>query len=133
MFDLNRDGRADYLVLNGGSLLHEDLNRRVWMNFHFIDTNHDGRTDIAVYNAVDLDGNDYLDEGITAWLHDTDFDGTVDRAEYLGPDLNREIEKKDDAFHIRRAHGMHVDVQATDPDAFKALDMILSDINSMLK
>lgn len=133
MFDLNRDGRVDYLVFNGGPLFNRDFTKRFWMNFHWIDSNHDGRTDIYVYNAIDLDGDEFLDEGLTAWLFDTDFNGTVDRAEYLGRDFQQDIEEAGGSFHIMRAHKMHKDFPATDPESFKGMDMTFADINAMLR
>jgi len=48
--------------------------------------------DISVYN-VDRDGNQRLDEGVTAWVYDRDFDGTLDDGEYLGPGVQELIEK----------------------------------------
>jgi hypothetical protein len=84
-FDLDRDGRIDYVVFNGGPLLDREFRSLSWMNYHWIDTNADGRVDVVVYNDVDRDRDGFLESGWTAWVYDRDLDGVLDAAEYLGP------------------------------------------------
>lgn len=84
VFDLNEDGKIDYLVFNGGPMMTKDFEAVIWMNYHAIDSNGDGRIDIFVYNDIDRDGDRRPDRGVTAWLYDDNFDGKVDRAEYRG-------------------------------------------------
>ncbi|MBI4738043.1 hypothetical protein HY772_00495 [Candidatus Woesearchaeota archaeon] len=55
IFDLNHDGKMDYVVFNGGPFPTKDM-RMTWMNYHQIDSNYDGKIDIVIYN-VDLDGD----------------------------------------------------------------------------
>lgn len=88
-FDLNGDGRADYLVFFGGSMTREGEDFDIWwMNYHAVDSNADGRTDQVLYQgSTDMNGNGKVEPAIGLWLIDDDFDGALDRAVYLGPDL----------------------------------------------
>ena len=84
IFDLNRDGKIDYMVYNGGLAPSEDSSITIY-SYHFIDSNYDGKFDIYVCNNnIDLDRNELVEEGISAWVYDKNFDGTIDKAEYLG-------------------------------------------------
>lgn len=91
IFDLNDDGRIDYIVFIGGIGITDRMTVTP-THYHLIDSNYDGVMDISVYN-VDRDGNQRLDEGVTAWVYDRDFDGTLDDGEYLGPGVQELIEK----------------------------------------
>jgi hypothetical protein len=131
IFDLNRDGKVDYIVFNGGPVFTKEFKRTVWMNYHWIDSNYDGKIDITTYNAIDLDDDGFLDEGISAWAYDTDFDGLIDRVEYLGEDLERPVEKTEGVFVIKRAHKMDIELKFREGfDPF--INKILFDINSMM-
>ncbi|MEA5571543.1 hypothetical protein [Calothrix sp. UHCC 0171] len=131
MFDLNRDGKMDYFVFNGGPLYlkkefqnaREVFSSLFWMNYHWIDSNYDDKIDIAVFNDIDIDGDGNPDKGVTAWVYDDNFDGRVDRVEYLGytpwfpmdtqygklwePEknqiLNKPIEAKNGEFTLKRS------------------------------
>lgn len=128
MFDLNRDGKVDYLVFNGGLAFTKDFKKAAWFNYHWIDSNYDGRIDISVYNnCVSLDGDSFYDEGVSAWAYDTDFDGFVDKAEYLGDNFQKPVEKGEGSFFVIRAFLGKMEVED-----FGLQSMILSDINSLM-
>ncbi len=131
IFDLNGDGKIDYIVFNGGPLFSKDFKKMIWMNYHWIDSNYDGKQDIFVYNDVDLDGDGFFDEGITAWIYDRDFNGTVDEDEYLGRDFSKLIEKKDGILIVKTALREYK-WKTDDKGVFSHGDKIFSDINSML-
>ncbi|AFY46979.1 cytochrome c biogenesis factor [Nostoc sp. PCC 7524] len=159
MFDLNQDGKMDYFVFNGGPLFVKEETQNAdkifpglfWMNYHWIDSNYDGHIDIMVFNDIDLDGDGYPDQGITAWVYDDDFDGRVDRTEYLGytpwfpmntqygqlwkPEKNQPLKKpvepKEGEFIIQRS------VKNINPRVFnKQFDIrkteLVSEINSVV-
>ncbi len=63
VFDLNEDGKIDYLVFNGGPMMTKDFEAVIWMNYHSMDSNGDGRVDIFIYNDIDLDGDRRPDRG----------------------------------------------------------------------
>ena len=130
IFDLNHDGRIDYAVFNGGPLPTKDM-KVCWMNYHYIDSNYDGRVDIVIYNVY-LDWDGFLDKNIGAWLYDTDFDGAIDKGEYLGMDVEMSIPGTDDGFLIKSATGekrlLKKDLQA----ALASLSSLLSEVNELL-
>ena len=105
LFDVDGDGRFDWIVFNGGPLFDRGFKHMLWMNYHFIDTNGDGRVDVMVFNDVDLDGDRFYDEDVTAWLYDRDFDGTFDEGEYLGPFGSRPVPRSGDDLVLSLALG----------------------------
>ena len=130
IFDLNHDGRIDYAVFNGGPLPTKDM-KVYWMNYHYIDSNYDGKVDILIYN-VDLDGDRFLDENVRAWLYDTDFDGTIDKGEYLGPDVELPIPATEGGFLIKSATGEKRLLKRNLQSALVSLSTLLSDVNALL-
>lgn len=113
LYDLNKDCKMDYLILNGGIVPSKDF-KAFWFNFHWIDSNHDGKMDIHVENDLDLDGDKLPDKGITAWVYDSDFDGKIDKAEYIGKDFKKAIEKTDGTFVIKRQLGLKLQLREFD-------------------
>jgi hypothetical protein len=101
MYDLNKDCKMDYFIFNGGIVPSKDF-KAYWFNFHWIDSNHDGKMDIYVENDIDLDGDGLPDNGITAWFYDSDFDGKIDKAEYIGKDFIKPIEMPKEGVFIKR-------------------------------
>jgi hypothetical protein len=81
-FDLNHDGRPDWIVYYGGFLPTKGVNWLIW-NQQAIDTDGDGRFDVRVYGAIDMDGDGFAEDGATTWLYDTNRDGLVDKAEHI--------------------------------------------------
>ena len=152
LFDLNKDGKVDYIVFNGGpentkkttfnreelkAYMHDwfDGSQRsglvMWDNYHLIDSNADRKMDILVFNAVDLNGDGMPDEGMTAWVYDSDFDGVADRGEYLGTNFQKDLERKDGTLVVQRLQGRKVQFEMGNKH-FTAWDTMLFDLNSML-
>ncbi|NIP45126.1 MAG: hypothetical protein GWO29_01410 [Gammaproteobacteria bacterium] len=86
MFDLDKNGQFDYIVFNGGPMVSQRPTGKAmyWMNYHWIDSNGDGRIDIVVDNDIDRDSDSLPELGVTAWIYDEDYDGYVDSSEFLG-------------------------------------------------
>jgi hypothetical protein len=65
-------------------------------------------------------------------LYDTDFDGAIDKGEYLGMDVEMSIPGTDDGFLIKSATGekrlLKKDLQA----ALASLSSLLSEVNELL-
>lgn len=99
-FDLNKDGRVDYLVFNGGPMFTQEL-KFYWMNYHWIDSNNDGRVDMKVNNAVSLEaGKQPSKPDLTVWLYDIDLDGKIDAAEYLGEGIVKPVPQNDGVLSV---------------------------------
>ena len=126
MFDLNKDGKIDYIVFNQGLAMTKDW-KPYWSKYHWIDSNFDGKIDIHVIPTIDLDGDKFPDEGVTAWIYDTNFGGDVDKAEYLGKDFQKPIENTEGVFIIKE-WGIESKVGR---DYFSGMSKILSAINSI--
>ena len=129
MFDLNKDGKIDYIVFNQGLAMTKDMKKFYWSKYHWIDSNFDGKIDIHVIPTIDLDGDKFPDEGVTAWIYDTNFDGDVDKAEYLGKDFQKPIENTEGVFIIKE-WGIE---SKKGKDYFPGMSKILSYINSMYR
>jgi hypothetical protein len=127
-YDLNRDGRIDYLVFNGGPMFGATSGQMVWMNYHWIDTDADGRIDVVVYNDVDRNGDGLADEGWTAWVYDRNHDGIPDDAEYLSASGGSvPLERTADHLLVKRAMGT-VKVSLRDPTYLGSLTEALAAI-----
>jgi len=128
IFDLNRDGKIDYIVFNGGPMITKGL-KIVWQNYHWIDSNYDEEIDIFVYNNnIDSNSDKSMDNGISGWVYDTDFDGLVDKAEYRGYDFVIPIKKENDVFTIKTIFGDTEYIYIK--NEFR--NQMLSEINSIL-
>ena len=130
IFDLNHDNRMDYVVFNGGPFPTKDM-KMGWMNYHFINSNYDGKVDILIYN-VDLDGDKRLDENVCAWFYDTDFDGIIDKAEYLGPGVEIPIPETNGGFLLKSATGEKSLLKKNLEEGLASLSGLLSEIDALL-
>jgi hypothetical protein len=126
IFDLNKDGKIDYIVFNQGIAMTKDM-KVYWSKYHWIDSNYDGKIDIHVLPTIDLDGDKFPDKGVTGWIYDTDFDGDVDKVEYLGEDFQKPVEKTEGDFIIKAWTGE----DKVGKDYFVGMSKILSAINSL--
>lgn len=132
MFDLNKDGKIDYIVLNGGPAFSKDA-KAAWVSSHWIDSNDDGRVDIVVYNnSIDLNGDDHFDKGVCGWVYDTNCDGSVDKAEYLDADHALPVKAKNGSYVIKTIFGDQAWGNTSQLDRENLGSRILSDINTMI-
>lgn len=130
VFDLNNDGKMDYIVFNGGPFPTKEM-KTGWMNYHMIDSNYDGKIDMLVYN-VDLDDDKSLDTDAWAWLYDNDFDGCIDSGEYLGPTVKKPIQEVDGFLIIKGATGEKRFSKKDSKNTVEFLSGILSEINRLI-
>jgi hypothetical protein len=103
IFDLNHDSRTDYAIFNGGVWLDKSMGSH-WYNYHYVDSNNDGKVDILIYTA-DPDGDKFFNEDVGAWLYDSDHDGKIDKGEYLGRDDAESIPEEDGTFLVKESPG----------------------------
>lgn len=98
-FDLNGDGRTDWIVFYGGFLFDKKMKQSLW-HHHSIDTNGDGNFDIRIYRAIDVDGDGFPEEEATTWVYDPDHDGLVDKAELIIGGRVTPIEPENGALNL---------------------------------
>lgn len=129
LFDLNKDGKADYLVFNQGTMVTKPF-KIVWTFYHMVDSDYDGKIDIWIYPDVDLDGDKFMDEGVTAWLYDINQDGKIDKGEHLGRDMRKTIDELDGVLKIKCMTQKNIEVG--DAGLLKFSNNVLSDINALM-
>ncbi len=130
-FDLNRDGKADYLVFNGGmTLVSKEPLRFGWWNYHCIDSNSDGNIDVLVHTDIDLNDDQLPDEGITVWLYDTDFDGRLDRGEMLGKNIRRPLDEGNGAFILKKVYSGNAPTIPKGSEFARGFNEMLHDVNA---
>lgn len=130
MFDINKDGSIDYIVFNGGPAITKEA-EMYWMNYHWIDSNYDGRVDIKVNNAVSPDPDRLPASGMTAWIYDSDFDGYADKAEYLGSGIVEPVQEENGVLTVSWLHKDRKIIIGADP-IDDGLSKILDDIDAAM-
>ena len=82
IYDLNKDGKIDYIVYNGGFELGKN-NDFYYFFYHWIDSNFDGKIDALVYNVF-VNSNDSLpDPQLILWVIDADKNGKPDSIDFI--------------------------------------------------
>ena len=135
MFDLNCDGVSDYLIFYMGpvSVEMEEPIRVVWGWYHWIDSNYDGMIDILVYPGIDLAGDGVIETTTHAWLYDVDFDGKIDRGEYVVKDADKPIHIEASRRKLKLKSPMEFEIRLNSPKALEFQNQILSDLHTMSK
>ena len=105
--------------------------KMILTSYHMIDTNYDGRADIWVNPDTDLDQDGFVEQGVFAWLHDTDFDGGIDRGEYLGPGVSEAMECTEDM--IRQRCVTSEDIAKGSTGHLDFANAMMTDINGLLQ
>lgn len=77
MYDLNKDGKTDYVVYNGGLAMDKN-NDFYYYFYHWIDSNFDGTIDVLTSNVFVSPGDSLPDPNPVLWIMDTDKNGKPD-------------------------------------------------------
>jgi hypothetical protein len=129
MFDLNRDGKADYILFNLGPLFSSKGGFHIEFVYYVnIDSNYDGRIDIVVFPDVDRDSDGMIDPNVYAWFYDTNYNGKVNKAEYLGKGLTEIIKVAGGKFRVSRILSKEIKYNSD----LQFQNNILTDINNAL-
>lgn len=133
-FDLDGNGRPDWLVYYGGLAPTKQLRFFLWHHY-LIDTNGDGRFDIRIFEAIDSDGDGLPEEGVSTWLIDVDHDGLVDRAERMVGGRASEVAPVNGALPL----GFFINPEASaqpgigTPMPVQPFETVADDIEALLK
>jgi hypothetical protein len=100
-FDLSGDGLPDWIVFNGGPLATKDLKEIYWFTHQAADRDGDGRIDVYIVNAIDMDGDGFPESDATAWVYDDNGDGRVDRAENIVNGIVTPVRPQDGRLPVR--------------------------------
>lgn len=76
-YDLNKDGKTDYIVFNGGFMVGKN-NEFYYFFYHWIDTNYDGKIDTTACKTYINPGDSLPDSNIIIWVMDTNNDDRPD-------------------------------------------------------
>jgi hypothetical protein len=101
LFDSNRDGKADCVILAGGTL--PDANgRAVAYNFFAIDRDGNGQIEEFLSEDLDLDGDRVMDPASVAVMAEPDPAGHFGRGTYLMYGENHPIPKEGGFFLLQK-------------------------------
>lgn len=81
LYDLNQDGKVDYIIYNGGTMMDKN-NDFYYFFYHWIDTDFDGIVDALAYNIIVYQGDTLPDARKVLWVMDTDKNGKPDLVDY---------------------------------------------------
>lgn len=131
IFDLNKDGKADYLVFNQGTQWILNPFRIVATFHHWIDSDNDGKIDVLVFPDVDLNGDRAMDgEGVFAWMYDINKDGKIDKGEHLGNNFQQTMAVENGKINAKCV--MQAPSASSYTEFLERASKMLTDINSMM-
>lgn len=81
-YDLNKDGRFDYILYNGGLALSNNKDFYHYL-YHWIDTDFDGKLDVYANNIVSEDKNSETNPNVILWVMDRTKDGKPDLVDLI--------------------------------------------------
>lgn len=133
LYDINNDGKIDYIVFNGGFMAGKN-NDFYYFFYHWIDTDFDGKIDALVYNIVVYPNDTLPDSNKIIWVMDRDKNGKPDSVDCI------DIQKKqvnpliasDGIWNYNTIFGAKK-VDSNDSNYFKIYNEYLTAINQFFK
>jgi hypothetical protein len=129
MFDLNKDGKYDYIVFNGGFAMSHD-GEFFFYFYHMIDSNYDGVIDIDISSVMVQPGDEMPDPHKILWVSDTNFDkkAEVFKIVDIRNGASIPIDVKDGVWRFKSYFG-ELEVSPSDDTYFNAFTNVLNDLN----
>jgi hypothetical protein len=129
MYDLNSDGKQDYIVYNGGVVTSHDGELYFYF-YHMIDTNYDGLIDTYVSNVVNQPGDNLPDPHKVLWVSDIDGDKKAEVFKFIdirnGATLD--VEAKEGIWRCNTIFGDN-ELSQEDATFFDSFTQVLNDLN----
>ena len=129
MYDLNKDGKTDYIVYYGGLTI--DKNNEFYLYFyHWIDSDFDGKIDVVANNIFVAPEDTRPDMNIILWIIDTDKNGKPDLIDFINVrNLNVDsIKKAEGIWNLKTLFGLKK-IDSNDNSYFKFYSEFLKAIN----
>lgn len=129
VYDLNSDGKIDYVVYNGGLMMYKN-NDFNYFFYHWIDSNFDGKID-ALANNVFVSPNDSLPNlNIVLWIIDEDKNGKPDAIDTIDiQNKNRNtLQASDGIWNFNNMFGPQI-INSNDDDCYKYMNEYLKALN----
>jgi hypothetical protein len=129
IYDLNGDGKIDYVVYNGGLMVYKN-NDFHYFFYHWIDSNFDGKID-ALANNIFVSPNDSLpDFNIVLWIIDEDKNGkpdSIDTIDIQNKNINI-LKISDGIWNFNNMFGPQT-INSNDDDCYKFINEYLKALN----
>ena len=129
LFDLNKDGKTDYIVYNGGTMMSKN-NDFYYFFYHWIDSDFDGKIDALAYNVFVNPGDSLPDPNTVLWIMDADKNAKPDSVDCINiqnRDVNS-LKASEGIWNFNDMFGSKT-VNSNDDKYFKLMNEYLKALN----
>ena len=125
MYDLNRDGRVDYILYHGGLMISHDKQLYYYF-YHLIDEDYDGKIDTWTNSVAIQPGDKDPDPHWLLWVKCTNQDGKPETVNYLNIPgcMFKPVDKSADKWLYKSFFG-DMELDASNPDFFSFHNLLL--------
>ena len=130
MYDLNRDGKVDYILYHGGLMISHDKQFYYYF-YHLIDEDYDGKIDTWTNSVAIQPGDKDPDPHWVLWVKCTNQDGKPEAVNYLNIPgcMFRPVDKSADKWMYKTFFG-NKELDASNPDFFSFHNLLLDKLRN---